>query len=72
MANMLLDFEKVYDRVDILRLGFQVEWITSVSDPYRSTSSTMIIAGRMGDPFQLKRYVKQSFPFVPYLFLLYE
>ena len=65
LAILLLDFEKNYDRVDysflegtLERLGFLHGWIQGILALYRTTSSRVIIGGRMGERFRLERSVR--------------
>ena len=52
LAILLLDFEKAYDRVDwdfmeglFFRLGFHVQWITTVASLYREAFSLVLVTG---------------------------
>ena len=53
------------------RLGFPLGWIQGISALYRTTSSRVIIGGRMGERFHLERSVRQGCPLTPYLFLFF-
>ena len=75
---ILLDFEKVYDRVDwsffegtLSRFCFPDEWIRGIVGLYKSASSRVIIGGKMGEKFTLERSVRQGCLLSPYLFLFF-
>jgi len=77
LVLLLLDFEKVFDRIEwnflfeaLAKLGFCPQWIRWVSSLYKSASSAIKLNGVEGSTFPLGRSVRQGCPLLPYLFIL--
>jgi hypothetical protein len=77
LVLLLLDFEKVFDRIEwsflfeaLAKLGFCPQWIRWVSSLCKSASSAIKLNGVEGSTFPLGRSVRQGCPLSPYLFIL--
>jgi hypothetical protein len=71
----MLNFEKAYDRVlwpfleNAMRaLGIPQTWSYTYT-LYRTTMSSVLMAGSRGPAFQPQRSVRQGYPLAPYLYL---
>jgi hypothetical protein len=74
LVLLLLDFEKVFDRIEwgflftaLAKLGFNSTWVRWVRSLYQAASLAIKVNGAIRPNFQLARSVRQSYPLAPYV-----
>jgi hypothetical protein len=75
LVMLLLDYEKVYDRVEwgflegsLSSLGFVPTWIKWVKALYIDSWCAVGLNGQTNEPFKLSRSIRQGCPLAPFLY----